>query len=292
MAGRTPYVHGLLALGLVVAGCSDEPVTQNASDAGVDQAADAVETDADAGEPDVADTGEPDSADTGPDADASNPLDLSCENVPFPTSVPDPVTVSGQVTDNGTSGLVANLEVHRADDDSLIDSVATGADGAYSLTVPTGGVPTAVYFRITATGHVETYRYFGYPLTANTTSPQRIWTSTAFQAYASKGGVAPTAGKGVAYLIARDCALKKVGAGVVYTTTPTPQKLAYEEGAQCDTPNLQATASTQCSYAMSFELTPGMLAVDATLGSTGFRAQNVKIAADAMTWVVLQPDRP
>ena len=70
-------------------------------------------------------------------ADASGP-DFGCLNVPLPTSVPDPVTITGQVSDEA-SPIAADLEVHRASDDSLIDSVTTGTDGNYSLTVPTGG---------------------------------------------------------------------------------------------------------------------------------------------------------
>jgi hypothetical protein len=201
------------------------------------------------------------------------------------------VTVTGQVSDEA-SPIAASLEVHRASDGTLIDSITTGADGNYSLTVPTGGVPTPVYFRVTAPNHVETYRYFGYPLTADAKSGQRIWSQSRLQVYASAGGVTPTAGKGVVYMVARDCALKIAGAGATYTTTPSPTKLAYDDGLQCEFPNLAATEATDCTYGTSFDVEPGALAIDAAFGSIGFREQNITVVADAMVWVTLQPDRP
>src|SRR5512146_2354146 len=91
----------LVALVLAAACSSDETASHTASDSGLpDQTADGPGPDADAAGPDATDTGVSDAADAGADADASPGSDFSCLNVAFPTSVPDPVKITGQVTDN------------------------------------------------------------------------------------------------------------------------------------------------------------------------------------------------
>lgn len=279
-------VSGLVIVGLVsTGGCSDDYVPADSAPPALDSGDDGAS--ADAAGPDVGAT-----SDAGADTVPAHQPNLTCVGVPFPDPVPDPVTVSGQVRTLIGVPVAGTVEVRSLEDDALIDSMTASADGQYTLTVPTGGAAKLVYFHVVAEGFVDTYRFFGYPLTASTTSSQRVWTASQVQRYAAGGGITPTAGKGHLRISTRDCALKLTQAGSVITTTPAAPMLAYEKGDACDIPDQALSETTICSHAMAYDLDPGSVTIEATRGELTFRTQTVKVVADGMTWVTLQPARP
>ena len=219
--------------------------------------------------------------------------DLSCAGDPFPDrGVPDPVTVGGPVIDDFAPIPGATVEALSVEDDSVLATAVSDGNGDYLLEIPTGGVPTRVYFHITAPGAVETYRYYGYPLTDHVDSGQRVWSTMEAEVYAAATGVEPTAGTGVLRVNPRDCDLQVTGVGTVALVDPAPPILMYEGGADCNYADAELTAASECGFAMAYDVPPEMVTVDAAISDVEFYVQNVVVAADAMTWVTVQPDRP
>ncbi|MCA9672166.1 MAG: prolyl oligopeptidase family serine peptidase [Myxococcales bacterium] len=217
--------------------------------------------------------------------------DTSCSSTPFPSSVATTLALDGTV--RGENGpIAATIAVHDAASGLELDRVTTGSDGAYSLQVDTGGKPLAVYFRMTASGHVETLRYFGYPLTDNVTSPQLMWSTALAASYAQSGGVTVDAAKGQLRVGGRDCDRKLVRAGAKLVTTPAAPDVGYETGGGCDVLDASASASTNCTFIAAYNLDPGDVEVDLSYAGVTFAKQTVKTIAGAMTWVTLQPERP
>lgn len=272
---------GVAMVGLVAAtACSDD-------DNSVDSAVPVPDAGRQDAAPDIAETN-----DVGVDTTPAHQPNFTCASENFPDTAPDSVTISGQARTSAGMPIVATVEVRDVDGDALLDSMTTAADGQYTLTVATGGVPKMVYFHVVADGYVDTYRYFGYPLTGSTTSSQRVWTASEVQTYAATGGIVPTTGKGHIRINTRDCDLKLTQAGSVISTTPAAPSLVYETGPDCNALDTTLSQSTACTHVTAYDLDPGAVTIEAVRGDTSFRSQVVKVAADGMTWVTMQPARP
>jgi hypothetical protein len=142
---------GLLALALTsslaLAACGDDDAKTPADAAAADG-------------PVVADAAVPDAPPAIPDATPApdaHPANLDCPAADAGVVVvADPLTISGIAKSRGISSSTpvvgGTVEVRKLSDDSVLASTETDANGAYHLSVPTGGVAAAAYLHASGAG--------------------------------------------------------------------------------------------------------------------------------------------
>lgn len=97
--------------------------------------------------------------DTGPTPDAPAPV----MDAP-PSNIPAMITLSGKTTERGISGETnvaqVAIAVYKASDEATPLATATSdAQGNFTVTVPTGGVPLDGYLKATKASYLDLYLY-------------------------------------------------------------------------------------------------------------------------------------
>ncbi len=125
------------------------------------------------------------------------------------TVAADPLPVGGTVQSFGSSGvepLSGVLVQAFRSDDSLVASTTTDAQGKFSLSITTGGVPFDGYLFMTKTGLVSASAYWSKPLTsANTTTPFMLNSGTETLLY-QLADLNPNPSDGTVAFSVADCA--------------------------------------------------------------------------------------
>jgi hypothetical protein len=200
------------------------------------------------------------------------PGPYACEGQALPTAAPSTITVSGTVTEFGASGVAgARVDAFKTGAGSSIDSATTDAQGNFTLTVPTGGVPLDGFVKASKTGYIDTYAYPSAPLPANTAITLTVVTPTEFSFLAAAAGVTPTAGKGSIAIRPVDCTAAVVSGATVSTS---PSSTPYSDGS---------------GDFFEFNLAPGTVSVSASYQGHTFRSHPVVAVADAVTITIIAP---
>ena len=203
---------------------------------------------------------------------APNPGPYACESQAFPTTAPATITVSGTVAEFGSSGVAgARVDAFKSGTAGSIDSATTDAQGDFSLTVTTGGVPLDGYLKASKTGYVDTYAYPSAPLPANATITLTVVTPSEFNLLAASKSVTPTAGDGAIAIRPVDCTGAVVNGATVSTS---PASTPYSDGS---------------GDFFEFNLTPGSVTVSGTYQSHTFHSHPVVAFADAVTITIIAP---
>jgi hypothetical protein len=217
---RCSLVGPLAAVALAAAACGDRPAP--AVDA---TSPDAARLDA---RPAAADAAAPDAV-----PDAADGPDLTCLDQDPPAAAADPLVVGGTVFAVVAYQLApvegAPVELRRRGDGGLVASATTGADGAFTLSVASGGAPVDGYFAIATAGRLETRAYPGAPLVGGENAFLLVADAAEVGAWYDAAGEAYT-GQATVVADVVDCGDGSI-AGATVDVAPAPAAVVYDDDA-------------------------------------------------------------
>jgi hypothetical protein len=275
----------LMVLGLLVgAGCASTSV-EDAGGSGTtsgDGTTGGQDAGMDAGHDAGPDAGPVDAGDGGPDAGYAP--DLSCSGI-SPTTAPATLNLGGFVgqTDlSGTSGVAgANVEFFASSGGAALATTTTASNGAFSVSVPSGGVPLDGYFHVSDNSvHVDTYWYPPVPFYEDSsTLPIALFTTATLGLLEFYSSATHQPGTGRNGLEVVDCARIPIS-GATVTSTPAAGKTVYiVDGFPIPT----ASATDFTGTAFLFNLPAGQVTLGGTLGSTTLRSHSIEVRQDVVT---------
>jgi hypothetical protein len=225
----------------------------------------------------------------GNNPDSNNQVDAKVFH-DAPPNVPAMITISGTAAEPSTTGGADTplagvvVEAHKASDDSLVTMATTDAQGKYSLTITTNGVPVDGYLKATLAQYGDTYLFPPAPLIADFTmgSVNMLKPGTVGLLY-TVAGVGQMSGKGTVALEVLDATGTPVD-GATITTNPAG---TYRYG----NPPLQQNTATVNGNGIAADLNaaPGSIDVSATKAGTTFHTHTVKVFANSFTTTIVQP---
>jgi hypothetical protein len=258
---------------LVFAACSATPATPDAPSNLVDApAADASSLDSPADAP----------------ADARKP-DLTCIGQPPPTTAPDPLLVAGKVfsVDHYDVAPVegATVVLRRRGTDAVIAQTTTAADGAFAMSIASGGMPVDGYFAVAAAGYRPTRVDPGEPLSGGDDALMLVAGDAELTRWYAAAGVPFTAGAPTLITASVDCARDTLD-GSTISVSPSPGTVTYYDapGKRWDA---QLATSTN-----GFALVTGAassVAVIGKLDSAQLPARAIEVPSNTLTIAVLTP---
>jgi hypothetical protein len=214
------------------------------------------------------------------------PEHLGCLGDPLPETAPDDVVTSGRVTTWSAVIIDGALVEGRAvADDGLLDDDTTGLNGAFSLTLPTGGTPLDAYLHVSSTGNVDSYVYPPVPFAAASARDVPLITTALRTGVADEANVMLEADTGLVYLQVLDCNGDPIE-GATVTTTP-PGDVSYTAGSFV--PVADATSTGAAGTAYIFNLPPGNVEVDATVDGYSLREHTLQVRANVTTITSVVP---
>lgn len=219
------------------------------------------------------------------------PIDDTCADNPAPTTAPATIVLSGtaqEVSLGGSNNVAdATIEAVSVSNDQPVATTTSGAGGAFSLSVPTGGTPLDGYARISKTGFRRTAVYPPAPLAASFEGlPAPMVTPATFANLELFAGVEQNdETNGALLVLVTDCAGNPVNGAVVTAT---------QNGAAVGT-LLDLSDAQPGAYAF-FNVPAGVTNVGATYNGQTFRAHDVKAFANSaaapdgtLTATLIQP---
>jgi hypothetical protein len=217
------------------------------------------------------------SADAG-SADAETPF--GCMGLPFGTTAPAQIMISGQALDLGTGVAATGTSVTGTlDAGGSLFTRTVDATGSFSAIVDTSGHALAAYVVTTAGTYVPSYFVPAHPFDRDTETPLPMLTAMELTQI---GNPANTA---LAELILGDC----LGTGLEGCTlaiTPTAQRIEYSKNG---TPDPTAIATDATGYVLVYGLQPGTVSFMASCPSGPLRASSLVIAANSTYFIRLEP---
>ena len=215
-------------------------------------------------------------ADAAPDAETP----FGCVGLPFGTTAPAQIQISGTAADLGT-GVVANdlVVMGMLDAGGSVFTQTTDATGSYSAVVETNHTAIAGYVVSTAGTYVPSYFYPSHPFDGNTTAPLPTLTAQEL------GTVGNPAGTALAQLILGDCVGTPLQ-GCTLAVTPTPMLVEYSINGH---PDVTATATDNTGYVLVKGATPGTVTFDATCPTGQLRSTAIALVADSTYFIELEP---
>jgi hypothetical protein len=211
---------------------------------------------------------------------------------------PTSVTVSGHAftssytTDTGPLSDVP-VAVHAFDDPAVLASSKSDENGAYSLSVATGGVTRELVVDFTPLGYLPSTVYTGATVDRNTVVDGPIWDGGSMASvYGAAVVPAPDPARGTLAIGVYKCDGTPF-TGATVTIGPRPEGLNYigDDGH----PSSQTSIGTVHPFAFGFNAPVGPTTVGALAPGARFTAQLVDVTADAtagghVTVVFLYPD--
>jgi hypothetical protein len=172
------------------------------------------------------------------------------------------------------------------DENTVVTSSTTAADGTYTLTITTNGVALDGFLKATKTGLVDTYLYPPAPLAADFDGASlNMVSQNTFDLLSNlcQGNQDPA--MGTIAMLAQDAAGNDV-AGVTFTSTPAASKVCYN-GAN-GLPSGSATETAADGVGYLFNVT-GDATVNAAADGQTFRSHPVEARAGALTTTLITP---
>jgi hypothetical protein len=228
-------------------------------------------------------------ADAGPDAfvdlnpDAREPV-LSCAANPEPTQAPAMVTIAGQAGDVNIQTMMlepvegAELRMFKNGDPTALGTTISSANGGWSFTLATGGVPIDGYLEGELAGHRSLRLYTPQPLSASIGSvPALLLANSTFNLLIAISGVQQDPANGTLVLLSTDCALVPLAGA----------ELSLKRGdVELITPD---NSQAQNGALFVFDLTPGEAVVSGTFNGTPLRPHTIEIVAGTNTATSVTP---
>jgi hypothetical protein len=232
----------------------------------------------------------------------ANPNPFYCNGQPQPTTAPAMVTISGsiqEIANLSTEPLPGStIKAYKTSDDTQVGMSTSDANGSWSMSLPTGGVPLEGYLvghhdpvtkpNNTVSTYIDTYLYSPYALAADNGQGVILMLTSGdmgtLHLLAQLAGTTQQAGKGMVGLVVADCNGKALK-GAVVTSEPAATPI-YDNGSIPDT---TATATGTDGRAYLFNLPAGDVTVHATYNGMTFYAHAVKARADVVTTTAIEP---
>jgi hypothetical protein len=271
----------LLALAIAVAACGPSSISHNNGDGG--------------GSPDSP-PGTPDSAPPDapiPPADAPVIIigghNFSCMGIAPPTTAPDPLSISGTITEGQsmTAASGAMVQAHKADGTTVGSSTTTSGSGSFTLSVPTGGSALDGYVEVQASGELNAYVYPAAPMhmSFSNFSDTLLASSDLGLAATVAGAPAPDSSKAFIGVVITDCDNMPIK-GATVTFSPMPAAVGYTSGGL---PSTSASATDNDGLALGFNAPAGMITVGASYMGVSLHAHIVKGYANGLTETIVHP---
>jgi hypothetical protein len=213
-------------------------------------------------------------------------------NTPDVSTVPAMVVVSGEAEELGISGgtPVEGLLVEaftNANDTTPITTAMTDAEGKYSISIPTNGVPLDGFIKATKAGLVDTYLYPPGVLEEDFAGASLKMVSA--NTFALLSGALCDAAQvdtnGTIAMLVTDAEEKAV-AGATVSSTPASNKYCYN--GDNGLPSRNATETFTDGVGYMFNVT-GRTTVSATKDGLTFPSHVVTARAGALTTTVIRP---
>ena len=213
-----------------------------------------------------------------------------CSGTALPATAATVVSVSGTVTEitlGGPAGVPgATLEAFRTGDTSPLATTTTAADGSYTISVTTGGVPLDGYLRVDKASYDTTYLYPSAPLVASFAGAKIVLLNPfELSVLANAAGITLSSTNGLVVLTVVDCT-GKVLAGATVSSNPAAGATRYNSGGE---PQSSASATDVDGLAYLLNLPAGNVAVQGSSGSHTLRSHTLNARAGAITQTILAP---
>jgi hypothetical protein len=204
--------------------------------------------------------------------------------------VPATVTVAGVAQTVGLGGRspLAGVAIaaFREGETTPIAMTTSGADGTYSLAIPTNGVALDGYLLGTQAGKKDNYLYPPRPLTFDVPSaPILMIPQSTFDTLGSLAQVNQDPAKGWVGVQVYTADNMPVAGAMV---TSSPSGTVKYNGAS-GTPSRTATMTDVDGIAYIFNVGPGTVTISATGGGLTFFSHPVIARADQLTTTLIQP---
>jgi hypothetical protein len=221
------------------------------------------------------------------------PADLSCADGVIPDSAPNTITVSGQAFtidfDGQTPAEGAIVQLRRASNDRILDDNAPGgtpADGTYSLTGRTRGVPLEGYIRSTVDGSVPTRLYPPLPIYFNLAMVPVPMFSPIIVDFLSPD---QDPENGIVVIVVLDCVGQPIQ-GATVMSTPEAGEIIYSD--EMGLPDQAATSTGAQGNAFLTNVPAGPVAVNAMVGEDALYEHTVASVPDEVVTTVVLPGPP
>lgn len=213
-------------------------------------------------------------------ADGNNSADA-------PTA-PAMVTFSGTVTEKPSGKLLAGvmLGAYKEGGTTPVATATSDAQGAFTMTIPTGGVALQGYVQATFSGYVDSYLYPPTPVAADTTGVTVYMVTPDTLTLLSKNFCMSEqlTTKGAIAVEVLDASMAMVQ-GAVVSSQPTASKYCYNSG---QFPSSTATMTDTDGIGYMLNVT-GTTTVSATKSGITFMSHQVNARAGALTLTIIQP---
>lgn len=201
------------------------------------------------------------------------------------------VVVSGIAqTVSGTSTVAlagATIEAFDSAGGAALATTTSAADGTYSLTLSTGGMPLDGYLKGTSATRLDTYLYPPRPLAADRTGATMLLiTQGTLDLLGTLGGTSQDPAKGFVGLIVQDGAGTRVAGA---TVTIAPAGTATVIYAVNNLPNSGATMTDASGTVYIANTNVGAVTVDAAKGATTYHEHAVNARAGVITTTLIEP---
>ena len=219
---------------------------------------------------------DPPSGNDGPlPPDAFVPPDAFFSQCPVGTTAPDPLTLSGTIVQLITASAIPGVALSASNTlgGSPIATATTDGTGGYSLDIPTGGVPIAIYLTLSKPGFLTVTSIPNRLLDASAPANIQAGTQADLDAsYAAKSMTeSPTAGS--LDIVLSDCAFNRIAGATIQTTPPTT--IVYSDVNGNGDGSLTSTTSSATALALNVPL--GSVVVSATAPGMTFTDQRFEI---------------
>ncbi len=222
--------------------------------------------------------------------DAARVADLSCLGAAPAASAADPLVVGGKVfaiVHYDVSALAGvTVALRRTSDDGVLATSTTGDDGAFAISVASGGAAIDGYLLVDDGVHRPTYASFGAPITGAGDDALLIVADDAeLGRWYADAGDTWSASKRTVVAAVTDCAHQSV-AGATADVSPAPAHLVYYDAtAKRWDPSLAASGN-------GFVIATGAAAsvtITAHSGASNFPAHALVGHPGAITLAVVPP---
>jgi len=215
--------------------------------------------------------------------------DFSCNNVAWPVTAPDPLSIVARVKDpiDGAYVIGANVEIRRPSDDMVLVMGTSAAGGIFAFNIATAGTAPAIYRAAKLAGRLDGYTYDPYA-PFDTNRPQRdIYAPTAANrdSYYTAAGIASDPAKSTVLVEIFDCLdLQVYGATI---EAPGSAKVIYLD--DNGTPSAAQVSTGSPGIAVALNVPVGAAQITVHAGSVVYRAVPVTTRANSFVYTPRLP---
>lgn len=235
----------------------------------------------------------PDAAPDAPPAPDARPGNLSCADRDGGVATPDMITITGRVRQgliNATNAANVKIELLPASEQPpALVTTTTGADGRFTLTIPTGGQPVDGVGRFTKDGFINEWFYPGEPLARSYSGLEGLMGRTSDLDNPLIGlvfGTSYDAQKGLVAVLVLDCDNTPIE-GATVTLDPPGEKVLYADGSGFPSP-LQLQTS-RAGAVFGWNMPVGTIQISGSVGGRALKAHSFKTHQGEISLTLLTP---